>query len=172
MVDVAVRTCSPCYSIFSFSCFLWLIKQPRISHSRGMTISNQSFWEPQEIPGCIWSKRRQCIGLRENWNRKPLYLMGKSMVSCRFSHQCSDTLVFGAWFPGDHGTFSLQTWALPHFLFGWQVYGIIYGDFTCIFICIVLFICTFSIYSYGICPIHLLHLHLNRHIHYIYIHIS
>jgi hypothetical protein len=25
------------------------------------------------------------MGLRENWNRKPLYLMVKTMVSCKFS---------------------------------------------------------------------------------------
>ena len=55
------------------------------SHSRS-GVEIQPGWCHVATPGSlIMQLLDRWIGLRENFNRKTPYLMGKSMVSCRFS---------------------------------------------------------------------------------------
>ena len=91
--------------------FLWLpwrFWRYRGPNSSGTKLSTSVFlpWSSEEPWGKIRKARcmrgshgfcscNQWIGLRENWNRKAPYLMGNSMVSCKFSlkpiHWCNLT---------------------------------------------------------------------------------
>ena len=82
----------------------WKIsRRLRPEHSSRCSCKGTSSWSP----AMARNTTNQWIGFRENFNRKAPYLMGKSMVSCRFSRKpihCTKYQLQSQWVTPVHGS--------------------------------------------------------------------